>query len=177
MITIDQLAQEIRRVDGNHSLGAGALAEKLMPFIEAAIAAAPAEAVNIKPLEWRQLYEEGTRYPKAWHGLGVFNRLVAVEQSFANGDFYCLGKGYQSLKEAKAAAQADYEIRIRSALVPVAAEPVGWLIRREGNNDWTFVRSAAVYSDRYERRPLFASPVAQATDVPEGLAPKAEGGQ
>jgi hypothetical protein len=39
MITIDQLAKEIRRVDGNHSLGAGALAEKLMPFIAAAIAA------------------------------------------------------------------------------------------------------------------------------------------
>lgn len=30
---IDELAQEIRRVDGNNSLGAGALAEALMPFI------------------------------------------------------------------------------------------------------------------------------------------------
>lgn len=35
-MTIDELAQEIRRVDGSHSLGAGALAEALMPFIEAA---------------------------------------------------------------------------------------------------------------------------------------------
>jgi len=31
---MDVLAQEIRRVDGSHSLGAGALAEALMPFIE-----------------------------------------------------------------------------------------------------------------------------------------------
>lgn len=30
---VDALAQEIRRVDGSHSLGAGALAEALMPFI------------------------------------------------------------------------------------------------------------------------------------------------
>lgn len=33
-INVDSLSQEIRRVDGNHSLGAGALAEALMPFIE-----------------------------------------------------------------------------------------------------------------------------------------------
>lgn len=32
-MTVDDLAQEIRRVDGNNSLGAGALAEALMPFI------------------------------------------------------------------------------------------------------------------------------------------------
>ena len=32
-VDVDALAQEIRRVDGNHSLGAGALAEALMPFI------------------------------------------------------------------------------------------------------------------------------------------------
>lgn len=34
-LTVDDLAQEIRRVDGNHSLGAGALAEALMPFFNA----------------------------------------------------------------------------------------------------------------------------------------------
>lgn len=40
-ITEDELSQEIRRVDGNHSLGAGALAEALMPFLRAALT--PAE--------------------------------------------------------------------------------------------------------------------------------------
>ncbi|WP_313444560.1 hypothetical protein [Brevundimonas sp.] len=34
-ISVDDLAQEIRRVDGNHDLGAGALAEALMPFLSA----------------------------------------------------------------------------------------------------------------------------------------------
>lgn len=33
-LDVDALAQEIRRVDGNHSLGAGALAEALMPFLQ-----------------------------------------------------------------------------------------------------------------------------------------------
>jgi hypothetical protein len=33
VVDVDALAQEIRRVDGNHSLGAGALAEALMPFL------------------------------------------------------------------------------------------------------------------------------------------------
>jgi hypothetical protein len=33
-LTVDSLAQEIRRVDGQHKLGAGALAEALMPFLE-----------------------------------------------------------------------------------------------------------------------------------------------
>jgi gas vesicle protein len=40
-VTVDGLAAEIRRVDGNHSLGAGALAEALMPFILAALSPAP----------------------------------------------------------------------------------------------------------------------------------------
>lgn len=34
MLDVDALAQEIRRVDGSNSLGAGALAEALMPFID-----------------------------------------------------------------------------------------------------------------------------------------------
>lgn len=37
-IDIDSLAQEIRRVDGNHSLGAGALAEALLPFMREMLA-------------------------------------------------------------------------------------------------------------------------------------------
>lgn len=40
-VNVDALAQEIRRVDGNHSLGAGALAEALLPFLTAALALQP----------------------------------------------------------------------------------------------------------------------------------------
>lgn len=39
-MSVDDLAQAIRVVDGNHSLGAGALAEALMPFIRTASAQA-----------------------------------------------------------------------------------------------------------------------------------------
>jgi hypothetical protein len=51
---IDDLAQEIRRVDGNHSLGAGALAEALMPFIESRIA--ELEAAQAVPVERVELH-------------------------------------------------------------------------------------------------------------------------
>jgi len=34
-VSVDALAQEIRRVDGHHTLGAGALAEALLPFLAA----------------------------------------------------------------------------------------------------------------------------------------------
>lgn len=34
---VDDLAQEIRKVDGNHCLGAGALAEALAPWLERTI--------------------------------------------------------------------------------------------------------------------------------------------
>lgn len=35
-LTVDELAELIRKVDGNHSMGAGALAEALLPFLYAA---------------------------------------------------------------------------------------------------------------------------------------------
>jgi len=43
-IDVNALAQEIRRVDGKHDLGAAALAEKLMPFLARSMAAAPLAA-------------------------------------------------------------------------------------------------------------------------------------
>lgn len=39
-MNVDDLAQEIRRVDGSNSLGAGALAEALMPFLDSRLAKA-----------------------------------------------------------------------------------------------------------------------------------------
>ena len=44
-IDIDSLANEIRRVDGNHELGAGALAERIATFINSAAAAHYASAI------------------------------------------------------------------------------------------------------------------------------------
>lgn len=47
-ITVDDLAQEIRRVDGNNSLGAGALAEALMPALSAL-------SLPVQPVAWRKM--------------------------------------------------------------------------------------------------------------------------
>lgn len=54
--TVDDLAQEIRRVDGNHDLGAGALAEALMPFLSAPVAGEAVawdHAVRYEGFDWR----------------------------------------------------------------------------------------------------------------------------
>lgn len=56
-ITVDDLAQEIRRVDGDHSLGAGALAEALMPFLSA-------QAQSGGYWTWEETY---TSTPGVWH--------------------------------------------------------------------------------------------------------------
>lgn len=50
-MTVDELAQEIRRVEGAHDLGAGALAEALMPYLRARTSEPEAGAVvNDNPL-------------------------------------------------------------------------------------------------------------------------------
>ena len=58
-VMVDELAQETRRVDGNHSLGAGALAEALMPFLTALHS--PAHSGEREALE-RALAEFKSRY-------------------------------------------------------------------------------------------------------------------
>lgn len=45
-LDVDALAQEIRRVDGSNSLGAGALAEELIPFIVSRLSARQQASVN-----------------------------------------------------------------------------------------------------------------------------------
>ena len=45
-LTVDALAQEIRRIDGNHYLGAGDLAEALMPFLTREPSTLPADWMN-----------------------------------------------------------------------------------------------------------------------------------
>lgn len=53
---VDALAQEIRRVDGGHNLGAGALAEALMPFLRASHWQAPAQAAAQQPRQIEECY-------------------------------------------------------------------------------------------------------------------------
>jgi len=48
-LDVDALAQEIRRVDGKHSLGAGQLAEALMPFLSSPLS----PSGEAEPVAWR----------------------------------------------------------------------------------------------------------------------------
>lgn len=69
----DALAQEIRRVDGAHKLGAGGLAEALMPFIEAVRAEERAKAA--------QIAREGYRANERCDDIAARIRAAGKEQS------------------------------------------------------------------------------------------------
>ncbi|WP_430439040.1 hypothetical protein [Shinella sp.] len=156
MLTIDTLAQEIRRVDGNHSLGAGALAEALMPFISAALSIEQTEPVKVKALEWRR--------EAPYHVARVFSGLYAVEAW--DGGVTLSGipgrRDFKDIEAAKAAAQQDYETRIRSAIVGVAVEPepVAWMYQFKTNAPVLMVekRNWAETHSEWNETPLYAHP-------------------
>lgn len=75
-----------------------------------------AEPVAVKPLEWRNLYPESTKWPKIWHGKGVMNALYTCEQYGPAYGWFGTDGSFATLEAAKAAAQADYERRILSTL-------------------------------------------------------------
>lgn len=82
--------------------------------------------------------------------------------------------------EAKAAAQRDYEARIRSALVPAVGEAVAWQRRfklaRDGWGGWELIsrelyeRHVADPDPRREQRPLYAHPSERERSLREALA-------
>jgi len=94
--------------------------------LTAALSDKQAGEVKIKPLEWRQAIRNGTYLA---HGIGI---LYAVDEDhecavLAKHEGSSVTKSaHPHAEAAKAAAQTDYEQRIRSALVDVPAiEPVG----------------------------------------------------
>lgn len=115
---IEALAQEIRRVDGSNTLGAGALAEALIPFLSTLPIAVEGK---VKALEWT---------PAAFHTLygliiriaktpfGVYKILKGTQNRYEVyfGDAPYSGS-MDDEDQAKAWAQSDYETRILSALV------------------------------------------------------------
>lgn len=158
MLTVDALAQEIRRVDGNHSLGAGALAEALMPFISAALSIEQTQPVQVKALEWAG---ETDSYALA----EVTQKTYSI--SFEEGAFWANWDAslspFSSLSAAKSAAQQDYETRIRSAIVGVAAvepEPVAWMYQFKTNAPVLVVekRNWAGTHSEWTETPLYAHP-------------------
>lgn len=101
----------------------------------AAIAAPPPpaavqEPVDVKALEWeicgtKSSYHGGP-YDKAWSwsakGAGLFYQIITQPEA-DKPYLLLLFKNYATLDEAKAAAQADYEQRIRSALSSSQSDP------------------------------------------------------
>ncbi len=102
--------------------------------------------IQIKPLEWRD--HRGHTFPDTWTALTPCGVFEIEERSagdspayFATGPMYAFIADKDSLEEAKAAAQADYERRIRASLTATAsAEPVAWQpIETAPRDDETFL--------------------------------------
>ncbi len=95
-----------------------------------------AGTVEVRALEWQD--HRGHTFPDTWTAktpCGVYEieeRSASDSPAYvATGPLHVFISDRDSLEDAKAAAQADYEARIRSALIPApsvaeAAEPVVW---------------------------------------------------
>ncbi|WP_312418293.1 hypothetical protein [Shinella sp.] len=129
------------------------------------------QAVGVKALEWSTNWgivkaetPIGHYYIEARRDGGFDLRLEYVWSVWASGS-----------KMAKAAAQADYEQRIRSALVDVpAVEPVAWALMFDGRIIATTFKSAeASYMKATNANcdliPLYASPLREGEDSAEVL--------
>lgn len=90
-----------------------------------------AEAVAVKPLEWRDLSFNDDFLWTATHAYGDYRITKEAEEwPFVVRPFLTKQSNYQTFEEARADVDADYEQRIRSALVsaPAAeAEPYLWV--------------------------------------------------
>lgn len=101
----------------------------------AALAVQTQQGVEVKPLEWEYMCLNGVKAAGGMYTLhdmdGNGKRIRAM---FLGDDSY---RWFVSIEHAKAAAQSDYETRIRSALVDVPAvesEPVGETSEMPGSN-------------------------------------------
>lgn len=80
MIKVDALAQEIRRVDGSHSLGAGALAEALMPFLADALASQKPAASAISVQDPMMILAGIKQFGLAADGSDLRDLAAAIER-------------------------------------------------------------------------------------------------
>jgi hypothetical protein len=100
--------------------------------LQAALVQAPVQVgeIGVKALEWEYKHQPYRSYPQ-WSAETVVGRYVVFDTT-RSIEWYVEGKTQihkaDSVEEAQAAAQADYDQRIRSALalpLPVQ-EPVAW---------------------------------------------------
>lgn len=112
--------------------------------LTAALAEQTQQGVEVKALEWRA--------EPPYHVARVFGNVYAVEAWDGGVTLFGIGgrRDFKTVSEAKTAAQADYETRIRSALVDVpavesepAAKPDWWQDEEAAEREFTeyFVRN------------------------------------
>jgi hypothetical protein len=88
--------------------------EQLGSFMERT-APASAAPIKIKPLTWRAY---GNQNMSGWQGQGAMGYLRYITNRGPDGEegWWCDEERFDTADEAKAAVQADFEARIRSAL-------------------------------------------------------------
>lgn len=112
-------------------------------------------AVKVKPLEWR----ENISMPHVWHADRYIIRVDRGEPDLYIVSGWDRGTNpYETLEAAKAAAQADFEARILSALDRTILPPTAWQPIETAPKDGTFIitrvgrwtRPAVVHWATYE---------------------------
>lgn len=123
-LTIDALAQEIRRVDGENSLGAGALAEAIMSFIGQHRRAAEAGATDAVPVE--------IGYTN-WRGEYAVRRIIPIRPWFGATEWHPEPQWLLTAIDVEKGAERDFAIADigRTATPPatgvrVTVRPLEW---------------------------------------------------
>lgn len=104
----------------------------------AALSAALSEQdrpVRVKALEWSLIYSSDDE--TAWSAMAIGGVYTVRQLTNTGGAWlHCVRteKRYPSVEAAKAAAQQDFETRIRSAIVDVPVEPVAEAGEMPGSN-------------------------------------------
>lgn len=152
-VPVDELAQEIRRVDGNHSLGAGALAEALLPFLSRFTAAPVREeggAVEVKPLDWRKPseFDRDNGHENAELIASGFGGTYAIQRDLANVILWRVDDPFTfdtlpTIEAAKAHAEADWRQTI-SRKITLATREVAPTEAGECDVLWELVSSKIV---------------------------------
>lgn len=120
--------------------------------LRAAIAAMPAQSngVRVKPLVWEN-FDAWTWWCKTEVGTYLVNersaQWTAKRKHRENGEHY-LSQDANTEVAAKAAAQADYERRILSALTPMPAPPVAEAAKVADDKADQYAKKAAMFHGR-----------------------------
>ena len=93
--------------------------------------------MQVKPLEWLDMTYGMQPHWTARYPFGVFDIRHEADQAWpwVVRPFITEQSNYKTLEEAKAAAETEYEARIRSALIPAPAVPddvATWRQRADG---------------------------------------------